>query len=46
MYDSGYLAVVRVDFYTYVEPLDPKEWRCVTKDNAEYPPEKPVAERK
>lgn len=27
MYDSGYLAKVTQDFYTYIEPLDTKEWR-------------------
>ena len=29
MYDSGYLAVVTVDFYTYIEPLSPKEWNTI-----------------
>jgi hypothetical protein len=34
MYDSGYLAVVTTDFYTTIEPLDPKTWRVVhKKDN-------------
>lgn len=31
MYDSGYLAVVTVDFYTYIEPLDTEEWDVVLK---------------
>ncbi len=26
MYDSGYLAVVTEDYYTYIKPLDPKKW--------------------
>ncbi len=29
MYDSGYLAVVTEDFYTYIEPLDPTFWKTV-----------------
>lgn len=33
MYDSGYLAVVTEDFYTFILPLDPKEWRVVVKEN-------------
>ncbi len=33
MYDSGYLAVVEQDFYTYVTPLDTKIWKTVVKDN-------------
>lgn len=31
MYDSGYLAVVTEDFYTYIEPLNPSEWLCVKR---------------
>lgn len=33
LYDSGYAAVVRQEFYTHIEPLDPKEWKVVMKDN-------------
>lgn len=33
MYDSGYLAVVKEDFYTYIVPLDPKIWETVVKVN-------------
>lgn len=29
MYDSGYLAVVTYDFYTFTEPLDPKIWEKI-----------------
>ena len=29
MYDSGYLAVVTEDFYTYIAPLDTSVWRKV-----------------
>lgn len=32
MYDSGYLAVVTEDFYTYISPLDPKEWKVVKRE--------------
>lgn len=32
MYDSGYLAVVTLDFYVSIEPLDPTKWKTVTKD--------------
>ena len=35
MYDSGYLAVVTEDFYQYVMPLDPTEWRCVLRQERE-----------
>lgn len=31
MYDSGYLAVVKEDFYTTVFPLDPRLWEVVIK---------------
>ncbi len=31
LYDSGYAAVVTEDFYTYIEPLDTKEWRVIMK---------------
>lgn len=31
MYDSGYLAVVTVSFYTYISPLDTKLWQVVVK---------------
>ena len=31
MYDSGYLAVVSIDFYTHIEPLDTKLWKKVVK---------------
>lgn len=33
MYDSGYLAVVKEDFYTYIVALDPKVWETVVKVN-------------
>lgn len=33
MYDSQYLAVVTEDFYKYIEPLNPKEWKLVVKYN-------------
>ena len=33
MYDSGYLAVVEEDFYTYIHPLDPKEWKLCRRKN-------------
>jgi len=29
MYDSGYLAVVTQDFYTFIEPLDTREWETI-----------------
>lgn len=29
MYDSGYLACVTEDYYTYIRPLDPAVWKCV-----------------
>lgn len=29
MYDSGYLAVVTEEFYVYIQPLDPTEWKIV-----------------
>lgn len=32
MYDSGYLAVVTEDFYTYITPLDAKEWEVKTRE--------------
>ena len=32
MYDSGYLAVVSEDFYTYITPLDAKEWEVKTRE--------------
>lgn len=31
MYDSGYLAVVKEDYYQYVSPLDTKVWKKVIK---------------
>jgi hypothetical protein len=31
MFDSGYLAVVTEDFYTYIAPLDSTIWKLVTK---------------
>lgn len=31
LYDSGYAAVVTEDFYTFIEPLDIKEWRVIMK---------------
>lgn len=31
LYDSGYAVVVTEDFYTYIEPLDTKEWEVVMK---------------
>jgi len=31
MYDSGYLAIVEEDWYTYIKPLDTKIWRKVVK---------------
>ena len=33
MYDSGYLAEVKEDFYTYITPLDNKTWEIIIKDN-------------
>ena len=33
MYDSGYLAVVSEDFYTYITPLDAKEWEVKTREH-------------
>jgi hypothetical protein len=33
MYDTGYLAVVKEEFYTYIQPLDPKEWELIIKPN-------------
>ena len=33
MYDSGYLAVVKEDFYTSIVPLDPKMWETIVKPN-------------
>ena len=35
MYDSGYLAVVSEDFYQYIQPLDCKTWRLVSKAKRE-----------
>jgi len=35
MYDSGYLAIVDVDYYTYLTPLDPKKWQKVTRNKEE-----------
>lgn len=32
MYDSGYLAVVTVDFYIHIEPLSRKDWEVVLKE--------------
>ena len=29
MYDSGYLAEVTEDFYTYIKPLDTDVWQCI-----------------
>lgn len=29
MYDSGFLAVVTEDYYTYINPLDNNVWRKV-----------------
>jgi hypothetical protein len=29
MYDSGYLAVITEDFYTYITPLNKSDWVCV-----------------
>ncbi len=29
MYDSGHLAVITVDFYVYIEPLDPAKWKII-----------------
>lgn len=29
MYDSGYLAVITEDFYTYIQPLDVATWEKV-----------------
>ena len=31
MYDSGFLAEVTEDFYTYVKPLNPQYWRTVIR---------------
>lgn len=31
LYDSGYAAVVTEDFYTFIEPLDTKEWEVIMK---------------
>ena len=33
LYDSGYAAVISKDFYTHVEPLDPKVWKVIIKQN-------------
>ena len=33
MYDSGYLAVVTEDFYTYITPLNAKEWEVKTREH-------------
>lgn len=33
MYDSGYLAVVTEDFYTFIEPLDNRLYQTIIKDN-------------
>lgn len=33
MYDSGCLAVVTQDFYTYIKPLDVTKWRTVIKES-------------
>lgn len=33
MYDTGYCAVVEVDYNTYIKPLDPEKWEVVTKRN-------------
>lgn len=35
MWDSGYLAVVSGDFYTYITELDSKEWKTVTRFKGE-----------
>lgn len=31
MYDSGYLAVITEDYYTYIQPLDVATWKKVEK---------------
>ena len=31
MYDSGYLAVVTEDFYTYINPLNTAIWKTIIK---------------
>lgn len=33
MYDSGYLAVVEMDYECYIHPLDPKKWKTVVHEN-------------
>lgn len=33
MFDTGYLAVVEEDFYTYITKLDNKIWQTVVKNN-------------
>lgn len=33
MYDSGYLGVATEDFYTYLDPLNPKEWKIVKHES-------------
>jgi hypothetical protein len=31
MYDSGYLAVVTEDFYTFINPMNVSRWKAVFK---------------
>lgn len=31
MYDSGYLAEVVEDYYTFIRPLDMVVWQCIIK---------------
>lgn len=38
MYDSGYLAEVTQDWYTYIKPLDTNVWKVVVKDNIKNKP--------
>ena len=32
MYDSGYLAEVVEDYYTYMKPLDTSVWKTIIKE--------------
>jgi len=32
MYDSGYIAIITEDFYTYISPLDIKIWRVIKRN--------------
>lgn len=32
MYDSGYLAEVVEDYYTYMKPLDTSVWKVIIKE--------------